>query len=160
MVKELLHILLSPVGRITRPQFWWSWGLVLLLGYGVSQSKDAGGDWFVIITYIYLTYTIYGKRLHDLGRPASALFVPFLLHGVCVAGAALALRAAYSGSIGFQSAATWVALFGGVPYLVWLVYAFFVGLPVGEDADNRFGINPRREKDRAPSPGSDGKKGE
>lgn len=159
MVKRLVHILLSPVGRITRAQFWWSWILVLLLGIGVSRANQNSRDWVLLITYAYLTFTIYGKRLHDLGRSALALVFPFAIHIGCFIGTPFVVNSLISNRASYDALTTALMLLGAAPAVVWLVYAFIVGLPVGEDRDNRFGLNPRSENSRAMTPGESSPEG-
>ncbi len=154
MLQKLIFVLLSPTGRITRRQFWWAWILILVLGLGLSQAQQGLGTAIVLIAYLYFTVTIYGKRLHDIGRSAWHLKWPFLIHGGAIVCEVVLVQMFYSQGVGFDVLLAASALLGFAPYVAWFVYAFVVGLPLGEVGDNRFGPNPLIEATRSLPPGS------
>jgi uncharacterized membrane protein YhaH (DUF805 family) len=153
MLKKILFVLLSLNGRITRQQFWIAWVLILLLGWGIKDAQASLGTLIGFVAYVYLAISIYGKRLHDLDRSAKALIVPFVLHAVLVVVGGFIASSAMSGGMRLDTAMTVMGVVGLLPTLVWLGYAFMVGMPQGADSDNRYGPSPRLHPAGALSPG-------
>ena len=150
--KELLFVLFSLEGRMTRSQFWPAWVLVLLLGIGLNEARDNTGTLLLSLAYGYLSITIYGKRLHDIGKSAWSLAWPFLIHGVAMGIGAYLVSQVMSGALQFAQLQTAAFISTFVPFVVWLIVALVVGIPRGEDRDNRFGRNPRVQAFRADTP--------
>lgn len=151
MLKKLVHVVLSPVGRITRGQFWLAWILILILGWNLQQARQDTGSLVLGLAYLYLTITIYGKRLHDLGRSTWNLLWPYAIHagliGVTVMLANQALRNMDYNTMQF------LGVLAVVPFIIWIGFALLIGLPQGMNGDNVFGADPRQQATIAPAPG-------
>lgn len=151
MLKKLVHVVLSPVGRITRGQFWLAWILILILGWNLQQARQDTGSLILGLTYLYLTITIYGKRLHDIGRSTWNLLWPYAIHaalfGITVMLVNQAMQTMNYSSMQF------IQVLAAVPVAVWVGFALLVGLPQGTSGDNVFGADPRQQATIAPAPG-------
>lgn len=156
MLKKLAKLLLSPNGRIRRNQFWMSLLLLLFVGW---EARDNSFFWTAI--YAYLSITIFGKRLHDLGHTAWKICWPAVLH---IALIVLSIRAA-SQALGAEfvdemgglrhpgPSAAYLTTLAVLPGVLWLGFSLLVGLPQGQTGDNRYGTDPRVEEKLAASPG-------
>ena len=76
------HLLLRPRGRISRGEF--AAGVVFLLAtmlvlervMGWLDPSTGAGFWFgllLVVAFPFMLYSVYGQRLHDLGRTVWAL---------------------------------------------------------------------------------------
>lgn len=76
-------LLFSMEGRIARKRFWF--GLLLLAAISIGLALTAGPFAAQILT-AYLAVCVFSKRLHDRGKPATAIY---LFYVVTVIDAAL-----------------------------------------------------------------------
>lgn len=150
ILKNITDVLLNPRGRLRRMQFWLALFGMLIFGYGLNKIAGELGSAVDFVLWLYLSVTIYGKRLHDLGRSAWMLAWPYGLSAICLvgAGAMVALSNPYSTNVmvivGFAIAG---------PVLVWMLTTLIVGIPRGRPGDNRFGPDPLETLVIATSPG-------
>lgn len=92
---SLYKLLLSPAGRIGRKQFWIGMAafavLVVLFNFGLKQL--GGSVWAFLISLpfpfiaLHMAYSVYGKRLHDMGRsfwPLTGMLVLLILVAIVV----------------------------------------------------------------------------
>ena len=152
--KEFLFVVFSLKGRMTRSQFWPAWVLLLILGIGLNEARDNTSTILLALAYAYLSITIYGKRLHDIGKSAWSLLWPSLIHGVAIGIGAYLLSESDVRKLEFDQLRTAAFISMFVPFLVWLIVALILGIPQGQDRDNRFGRNPRVQARRADTPDS------
>ncbi|UXI68820.1 DUF805 domain-containing protein [Tahibacter amnicola] len=72
MKTSLLHLLLSPGGRLRRRTFWTSLGLasVALAGswWILDITFGSTATWFVHLPFLWIAAVLMIKRLHDRGR--------------------------------------------------------------------------------------------
>jgi uncharacterized membrane protein YhaH (DUF805 family) len=141
--EEFLFVLFRLKGRMTRWQFWPAWVLRLVLGIGLNEAWDNTRTILLALAYVYLSITIYGKRLHDIGKSAWSLLWPFLIHSAAIGIGACLLSESDVRNLDFDQLRTAAFISMFVPFLVWLIVTLIVGIPQGEDRDNRFGRNPR-----------------
>jgi len=91
----MYKLLLSPAGRIGRQKFWTGMAafavLVLVFNWGLKQL--GGSTWAFLISLpfpflaLHMAYSVYGKRLHDMGRsfwPLTAMLVSLLFVAIIV----------------------------------------------------------------------------
>ena len=152
--KEFLFVLFSLKGRMTRSQFWPAWVLLLILGIGLNETRDNTSTNLLALAYVDLSITIYGKRLHDIGKSAWSLLWPFLIPGVTIGIGAYLLSESDVRKLEFDQLRTAAFISMFVPFLVWLIVALIVGSLQGKDRDNRFGRKPRVQARRADTPDS------
>lgn len=156
----MLKVLLSPIGRIRRDQFWYAWLFVLILGIGSYQARQNIGGLIGGIITIYLTITIFGKRKHDFDASVWGLLLPYGLTIACYAVViwlALQMR-----DMMFRPGVTYndtnlmtnlIIVVSLVPLLIWLIQSLSTGLQKGTSGDNRYGPDPRKAKKIAVKPG-------
>jgi len=91
----MYKLLLSPAGRIGRQHFWIGMAvftvLVVVFNWGLKQL--GGSTWAFLISLpfpflvLHMAYSIYGKRLHDMGRsfwPLTAMIVSLIVVAIIV----------------------------------------------------------------------------
>lgn len=91
----MYKLLLSPAGRIGRQHFWIGMAvfavLVLVFNWGLKQM--GGSTWAFLMSLpfpflvLHMAYSIYGKRLHDMGRsfwPLTAMIVSLIVVAIIV----------------------------------------------------------------------------
>ena len=84
--RAMYKLLLSPAGRLGRQRFWLGMAvfalLVVMFNWGLRQL--GGSVWAFLISLpfpflaLHMAYSLYGKRLHDMGRsfwPLTAMLV-------------------------------------------------------------------------------------
>ena len=91
----MYKLLLSPAGRIGRQHFWIGMAvfavLVVVFNWGLKQL--GGSTWAFLMSLpfpflvLHMAYSIYGKRLHDMGRsfwPLTAMIVSLIVVAIIV----------------------------------------------------------------------------
>ena len=95
-LKHVMYkLLLSPAGRIGRQHFWIGMAvfavLVVVFNWGLKQL--GGSTWAFLISLpfpflvLHMAYSLYGKRLHDMGRsfwPLTAMIVSLIVVAIIV----------------------------------------------------------------------------
>ena len=149
---NLTHVLFSPNGRISPQEYWI--GLLIIIGSNLFLTWLPVLGAIIWLGLIYVGFCVYGKRLHDAGKSAwiHALvwLIQFVLGAIVVAisGGALisAIMASNEGAqpdvAAILGASGGVVLFGGLGFLLWIVYTIWVGITAGEPGTNRFGPPP------------------
>ncbi len=144
---RIVHLLLSPRGRIGRKAFWQGWGLTVLLSIALLFVPVVGG-WLSLAT-VWCWAALCGKRLHDLGVTAWAQLAPLglaavsVLCGIAITAVGVAASARLGDIFTRQAAETGVKgvllLVVSVGPVVWLVFTLWLGLAKGEAGENRYG---------------------
>jgi uncharacterized membrane protein YhaH (DUF805 family) len=123
----------SPVGRISRLQFWLHGVLpIFVVGLVLGWIPLVG-----ILVWLALTWAsvcISFKRFHDVGYPgwwSLAIIVPM------VAGVFLTVGAFYVTGFGILAKLLWI-----VSFLVWLAQMLFVYVRAGQEGPNQYGPDP------------------
>ena len=88
--RAMYKLLLSPAGRLGRQRFWLGMAvfalLVVVFNWGLRQL--GGSVWAFLISLpfpflaLHMAYSIYGKRLHDMGRsfwPLTGMLVSLII---------------------------------------------------------------------------------
>ena len=91
----MYKLLLSPAGRVARREFWIGMAvfavLVVVFNWGLKQL--GGSTWAFLISLpfpflvLHMAYSLYGKRLHDMGRsfwPLTAMIVSLIVVAIIV----------------------------------------------------------------------------
>src|SRR5690606_17851549 len=134
-------------GRIRRSHFWIAW--LILLGVNVVIS------WIPLINLLGIALlwpftAISVKRLHDMGRPAWFVAIPWAVSiilttvGFVMMGLSIVAAGAYNDSPG-----AFFALMGpgfgafAVGSLLWIAFLLWIGLVEGQPGDNAYGPNPK-----------------
>ncbi len=90
MKLSLYKLLLSPAGRIDRQSFWIGMAafavLVVVFNFALGQLGNSVWAFLISLPFpfiaLHMAYSIYGKRLHDMGRsfwPLTGMIVALLL---------------------------------------------------------------------------------
>jgi len=85
----MYKLLLSPAGRIGRQRYWIGMAVfaVLVVVFNLGLKQLGGSTWAFLISLpfpflvLHMAYSIYGKRLHDMGRsfwPLTAMIVSLM----------------------------------------------------------------------------------
>ena len=147
---RLARALLSLRGRLQRKQFWLAFLIVFVGGAYSGQNQDAASTIVGLLT-LYVALCVYGKRLHDFGKSASYMVVPFVATGAYYAYVVATITSTRPGS----PQAVWQLMerLQG-PYValmvLWVIVTLWVGLHRSEKGDNRFGMDPS-ETERVPT---------
>ncbi len=130
-------LLLSPNGRIRRGEFWTGFALVMATSAAVNLFQS-GVSHVLGLVLLWPQVCIHAKRLHDIGRSAWLLLVPFSVSLIALAviilnsGPALFVDGAGDGTL-TTAACLVVMVLDGVGFLSW------VGLSAGDPEANRYG---------------------
>ncbi|WP_374571799.1 DUF805 domain-containing protein [Phenylobacterium sp.] len=146
-------LFLTAEGRIRRRDFWIGFLIVTVASVVLNILPVLGQ--IIGLLLIWPQVCLGAKRLHDMGRTAWLMLVPFAVAVVCmtlavtIAGAgfvaALVLGASQAGhaaagsalaGLGAASAIMSLAMFAGLGFLLW------VGLTPTEPNENRYGPVP------------------
>lgn len=149
-------VLFRPHGRISSGQFWAGWAA--LVAANVISNFLPILNILLYFGLIYVGCCVYGKRLHDMGRSAWLVAIPWgmgLLLGI--AGLFLSAPRIMELSQGDPQALEdpLVALSVMGPYvmcvglgmLVWLALTIWVGTGKTDPNDNKYGPGPRASQD-------------
>jgi uncharacterized membrane protein YhaH (DUF805 family) len=147
-------LLLSPEGRIGRKDFWLG-ALILIAAWMVSHVAHV----FAPILWLLLIYPwvcVYAKRLHDFGKSAWLVLIPFVVVFVCLVmafafGGVAAIAAIFAAaneqfgganlamiasSLGVMLVFLGIAAVGKIAFMLW------VGISASDPAENRYGPPP------------------
>jgi len=91
----MYKLLLSPAGRIGRQRYWIGMAvfavLVVVFNLGLKQLGDSTWAFLISLPFpflvLHMAYSIYGKRLHDMGRsfwPLTAMIVSLIVVAIIV----------------------------------------------------------------------------
>jgi len=91
----MYKLLLSPAGRIGRRQFWIGMGvftaLVILFNFALRHMGNSTFVFLISLPFpflvLHMAYSIYGKRLHDMGRsfwPLTGMLVSLIAVGIVI----------------------------------------------------------------------------
>lgn len=139
---QLRRIVFNPAGRINRLQFIFGLLLSLIIAWLGPDQRDSSSLYLLLfaIFQLYVMFSVYAKRLHDIGLSA----VIFTVIGVALTFLSYFVAPGFviRGLWGDQSAATigWIMIAGNTVY--WVVLAGYLLIRKGERQDNRFGPAP------------------
>ncbi|HEY3812187.1 MAG TPA: DUF805 domain-containing protein [Caulobacteraceae bacterium] len=152
-------LLLSPQGRVNREDFWI--GFLILAAADLLILLVPPVGWLLVLASTYCWVCLYSKRLHDMGKRAWLIAVPYgvwlipVIAAVVMGGMAIVtglVNGEDSGtsfsvlaSLGGFLTACGVSLLVGVAFLLWM------GLTPGEPGDNKYGSPPRAHPIAAPA---------
>jgi uncharacterized membrane protein YhaH (DUF805 family) len=146
-------LLLSSAGRVNREDFWISF--LVLAGVDLLVLLVPLVGWLVVLASTYCWVCLYIKRLHDMGKPAWLITLPYGVWLIpVVAAVVMGGMAAVSGLVnGVDSGTSFSVLAGlggfltacGVSFLVGVAFLLWMGLTPGEAGDNRYGSPPRAQ---------------
>lgn len=135
--KYLLKLVFVPSGRINPKQFVACAALFIFGIYFVfTRDKDSNFVWQIL--NMYFTYTIFGKRLHDIGR-SSKIVVGYILASAAISliGASMMVNSFMnSGSSGFGG-----TLLTLLP-IAWIGWGYFLYRQETQPVVNRYGPPP------------------
>ncbi|WP_173081972.1 DUF805 domain-containing protein [Fundidesulfovibrio magnetotacticus] len=137
---NLGSVLFSPSGRISREPFWVGFCCVFIVGWIASELKNETMALFMFILTLYMSISVYGKRLHDLGKSSWNQLNPLVF-----SVASVVFGGIFSDFFIDKNPAVAIVLFGSallLPSLIYIAYALMVGLPAGMPGDNKYGPNP------------------
>lgn len=91
----MYKLLLSPSGRIGRQQFWRGMAafavLVVVFNFGLRQLGNSVWAFLISLPFpflaMHMAYSVYGKRLHDMGRsfwPLTWMLVSLIMAAIIV----------------------------------------------------------------------------
>ncbi|MEH6489322.1 DUF805 domain-containing protein [Hyphomonas oceanitis] len=126
-------VLFNPNGRISQRQFWAGWGVLVFGNLIAVLPALTLGPIFIaisILIYIALIYVgccVYGKRLHDMGKTAWWLAIPWIL----------VLLTTFAAFVTDLSEAEFILSTGY--YMVWFAYTMWVGVSGSDPNTNKYG---------------------
>ncbi len=126
----------SARGRIARRDFWIGFVFVMIASGALNLIPGNAGK-VIGLLVLWPQVCIHAKRLHDMGRTAWLMLIPFLITVACT------FVAAMTGVAGATDAAAMLGL--GLIVLaavVGLSFLLWVGLTKGTPGPNRFGEAP------------------
>lgn len=139
-------LFLDAQGRIGQKDFWIGWLVLFVAGFIAGLIPIVG--FLIAIANVYFSVCLHAKRLHDMGKTAWLMLVPFgasivgMIIGFAVGGAALFAGAMGDDAAAAAGAAGGMVVFGLVMLVVLVVnigFLLWVGLSRGDPMDNRFG---------------------
>jgi uncharacterized membrane protein YhaH (DUF805 family) len=142
-------LFLSFEGRIGRTHFWI--GFALLFGVSFLLQFIPVIGQLVGLLLLWPQVAIHAKRLHDFGRTALLMLVPFVVTIVCIVAAAVtggaaifaAMRQNNNDALAQGAAgAGLLIIFLVLPFLVALGFLLWVGLTRSDPGENRYGPPP------------------
>lgn len=148
---DLKALFLTADGRIGQKDFWV--GFLILLGAGVVAGFLPIIGPLLHIALLFPWFCLYAKRLHDFGKPAWLVLLPFLvfvaagLVGMMAGGGAIVAAAMRGESDLFAGGAVLAGLGVAIGLfclasLFWLGFLLWVGLNRGTPGPNAFGPEP------------------
>ncbi len=155
-------LFLSPAGRVNREDFWISLLILAALDLLVLLVPLVG--WLVVLASTYCWVCLYIKRLHDMGKPAWLIAIPYGVWLIpVIAAVVMGGMAVVNGLLnGDDSGTSFSVLAGlggfltacGVTFLVGVAFLLWMGLTPGDPSDNRYGA-PLRAQPVAPPASSE-----
>jgi uncharacterized membrane protein YhaH (DUF805 family) len=138
---RIARAFLSLRGRLRRKQFWLGFFVVFVGAAYAGQNQDSANTIVGLVT-LYVALCVYGKRLHDFGKPATYMIVPFAATVAYYAYATAEISHAFRG--GPQAIWQLRQRLQG-PYFAlmaaWSIVTFWVGIHPSEQGDNRYGMD-------------------
>ena len=165
----MINTLFNPQGRIGPNEFWVGW-LILFIGNIVTNFIPIIG-FAISIGLIYVGICVYGKRLHDAGKSAWMILIPWGL-SIVLAIVAFAMlmptltammadpNVADQFETGNISPETLMSMISGslgsvglylVSIIVWIGFTLWVGLAASDPNENRFGPPPKKDMQTPPT---------
>ncbi|HWE47298.1 MAG TPA: DUF805 domain-containing protein [Caulobacteraceae bacterium] len=140
-------LLLSPAGRVNREDFWV--GFLILAAADVLVLLIPLVGWALMVASIYCWICLYSKRLHDMGKPAWLIAIPYGVWLIpVVAAIVMGGMAIVSGLVNGDDSGTSFSVLAGlggfltaclVALLIGLGFLLWMGLTPGQTGDNRYG---------------------
>jgi uncharacterized membrane protein YhaH (DUF805 family) len=147
---DFMSLLLSPSGRIGREDFWIGFLILCALSVVLLMIPFLGHVALLATTYCWIC--LYIKRLHDLGRPAGLIAIPYLIWIVpIVVAAVMGGIAVFNGLLSGDDAGTSFSVLAGlggflvasgIAFLVGVGFLLWMGIAPGEPGENRYGAPP------------------
>jgi uncharacterized membrane protein YhaH (DUF805 family) len=144
-------LLLSPAGRVNREDFWIGFLILAALDLLILLIPAVG--WIVVLASVYCWICLYIKRLHDMGKRAWLIAIPYGVWLIpVIAAVVMGGMAIVTGLVnGDDSGTSFSVLAGlggfltacGVAALVGLAFLLWMGLTPGQAGDNKYGAPPR-----------------
>jgi uncharacterized membrane protein YhaH (DUF805 family) len=149
---DFQSLFLSPNGRIGRQEFWI--GMLILFAAHVVVLFIPFVNLLVPWFFLYCGICVYAKRLHDMGKSAWLVLIPFgvgvvaVILALILGGAAIVAasvnhengQAASDASAGAAAASIGImVLLMGVAGLIHLAFLLWCGIAGTQPGDNRFG---------------------
>ena len=154
----------SAEGRIGRKAFWTA-ALVLFVAWILSHLLHIFAPliWLVLI---YVWVCVYAKRLHDFGRSAVLILLPFVvifiaLTAAVVFGGLSVIGLLITGAMHGIDPSGWAVMFGGlgvmavclaIAGLAKVLFLLWVGLTPGDPSANSYGPAPGPLPPPSPTP--------
>ena len=146
-------LFLTADGRIGRRDFWIGFAVIFAAGVVANMVPVLGQ--IVGLLLIWPQVCIHAKRLHDMGKTAWLMLIPFAVMAVAMSVAIATVgvslfSAAMLSHAGSDAAAAGTALAGlgavwtacGLSMLVAVGFLLWVGLTPGQPGENRYGPAP------------------
>lgn len=148
---SFIDVLFKPTGRIQARQFWAGWGVLVAANIIANFMSFLG-----IILYfglIYVGICVYGKRLHDMGRSAWLVAIPWGIGmvlgfiGIFMSAPAI-LEATQYDAAALEDPETALTVMGpffsfiAIGFIVWAGLTLWVGLGKTDPSDNKYGPGP------------------
>lgn len=141
------RLFLSAEGRVGRRDFWIGFAIIFVASIVLGAIPVIGQ--IIGLLLIWPQVCVHAKRLHDMGRTAWLILIPFVVTiaamgfvavtgGLALMGAAGEDYETAAGAGAASGLAILVAFLVGVGFLLW------VGLSPGQAGPNRFGEEPAR----------------
>lgn len=148
---SISDVLFKPNGRIQAGQFWMGWGILVVAN--IVSNFIPILNFLLYFGLIYVGVCVYGKRLHDMGKSAWLVAIPWGIGLVLgIVGIVLSMPALMILADGDPRAMEDpVAVYGamgpflacvGVGMLVWLGLTIWVGTAASDPNDNQYGPGP------------------
>jgi uncharacterized membrane protein YhaH (DUF805 family) len=148
---SISDVLFKPNGRIQAGQFWIGWGILVVAN--IVSNFIPILNFLLYFGLIYVGVCVYGKRLHDMGKSAWLVAIPWGIGLVLgVIGIALSMpalmiladgdpRAMEDTAAVYEAMGPFMACVGA-GMLVWLGLTIWVGTAASDPNDNKYGPSP------------------
>jgi uncharacterized membrane protein YhaH (DUF805 family) len=151
---DIGHVLFSLKGRIGQQDYWI--GILIILGGNVLVGITGPFAPLFWLGLVWVGIAVFGKRLHDAGKTAwYHAFVWALSFVLGMIGAVIIGLSAISAGIvsefgdftleqiiAFLSVGGFGLLLIGASYLVWIIYAIWLGFMPPDPGENQYGPPP------------------
>lgn len=147
-------LLLSPEGRMSQGDFWIC-ALILFVAWVISHLFHVFAP-LIWLLLVYMWVCVYAKRLHDFGKSAWLILVPFVVAAGAfflglVFGGLSAIGAIFAMITHGTEPSAWATMFAGLGIMLAFVgfaavaklaFLLWVGLSPSDPGDNRYGPPP------------------